>query len=146
MTNGSGRPAAGQDLGTINENDISFSAKFCGHGLREAGVCFLSEKCVFKPGRNLQTSPELSREAPHGPEFRDSKPWGSRWPPQWRWGWFWILACVLTRRVAGGESMSSCGQLQPQLFPRSSSSLCPMKREGNGSLHSGFGCLVSSPQ
>lgn len=34
-------------------------------------------------------------------------------------GWFWILACVLTLQVAGGEGMSSCGQLQPQPFPMS---------------------------
>lgn len=66
VTNGSGQPAAGQDLGTGNEKDsiyISFSAQFQGHGIREVGLGFLSEKCVFKPGREAQTThPELSRE------------------------------------------------------------------------------------
>lgn len=64
MTNGSEQPDAGQDLGTVNENDsvyIPFSAEFQGHGIWEVSLGFLSEKCIFKFGRNVETHPELSR-------------------------------------------------------------------------------------
>lgn len=77
MTNGSGQPTAGQDLGTVNENDsihIFFSAEFQGHGIREASLGFLSEKCIFKPGRSAEAHLELSRETAYGPELQDSKP------------------------------------------------------------------------